>query len=118
MSVGAMSVESALPRFRRQLNKAVFTGGDRTDIQAAALETSTTCLVLTGNFSPPRRCQRAEPGAVLLVSDNTLEAVEHVEIFGKTSLAQPEKLSRFQAMLAEHVDYTGLMKALEQFSCK
>jgi BioD-like phosphotransacetylase family protein len=91
MSVGAMSVEAALPRFRRQLNKAVFTGGDRTDIQAAALETSTTCLVLTGNLQPTSTImKRAEElgVAVLLVSDNTLESVEKVEgIFGRTSLS-------------------------------
>ncbi len=109
LSVGAMSVESALPRFRRQLNKAVFTGGDRTDIQAAALETSTTVLVLTGNLQPSSTIiKRAEElgVAVLLVPDNTLEAVEKVEgLFGKTSLGQPEKLSRFQAMLSEHLRY-------------
>ncbi|RPI91788.1 MAG: phosphotransacetylase family protein, partial [Chloroflexi bacterium] len=77
MSVGAMTVEAALPRFRRQLNKAVFTGGDRTDIQAAALETSTTALVLTGNLQPSSTIlKRAEElgVAVLLVPDNTLEA--------------------------------------------
>lgn len=116
MSVGAMSVESALPRFRRQLNKAVFTGGDRTDLQAAALETSTTCLVLTGNLQPTSTIlKRAEElnVAVLLVPDSTLEAVEKVEgIFGKTSLGQPEKLSRFQAMLSEHLDYARLIKDL------
>lgn len=116
LAVGAMSVESALPRFRRQLNKAVFTGGDRTDIQAAALETSTTCLVLTGNLQPTSTIvKRAEElgVAILLVPDNTLEAVEKVEgIFGKTSLGQPEKLSRFQAMLSEHLDYQGLMSDL------
>ncbi|NLF78786.1 MAG: phosphotransacetylase family protein [Chloroflexi bacterium] len=116
MSVGAMSVEAALPRFRRQLNKAVFTGGDRTDIQAAALETSTTCLVLTGNLQPtPTILNRAEElnVAVLLVPDSTLEAVERVEgIFGKTSLGQPEKLSRFQAMLSEHLRYNELLKDL------
>ena len=108
--------EAALPRFRRQLNKAVFTGGDRTDIQAAALETSTTCLVLTGNLQPTSTIlKRAEElgVAVLLVPDNTLETVEKVEgIFGRTSLGQPEKLSRFQAMLSEHLDYTGLLKDL------
>jgi hypothetical protein len=116
MSVGAMSVEAALPRFRRQLNKAVFTGGDRTDIQAAALETSTTCLVLTGNLQPTSTIiKRAEEldVAVLLVPDNTLETVEKVEgIFGRTSLGQPEKLSRFQAMLSEHLDYNAIAKAL------
>lgn len=107
LSVGAMSVESALPRFRRQLNKAVFTGGDRTDIQAAALETSTTCLVLTGNLQPTSTILRRSEElnvAVLLVPDNTLEAVEKVEsMFGRTSLGQPEKLSRFQAIVAEHL---------------
>lgn len=117
MSVGAMSVEAALPRFRRQLNKAVFTGGDRTDIQAAALETSTTCLVLTGNLQPSATIlKRAEElnVAVLLVPDNTLEAVERVEnIFGRTSLGQPEKMSRFQAMLSEHFKYDELIKSLE-----
>jgi hypothetical protein len=117
MSVGAMTVESAMPRFRRQLNKAVFTGGDRTDLQAAALETSTTCLVLTGNLQPTSTIlRRAEEQnvAVLLVADNTLEAVEKVEgVFGRTSLAQPEKLSRFQAMLSEHLDYAGLLQTLE-----
>ncbi len=116
MSVGAMSVEAALPRFRRQLNKAVFTGGDRTDIQAAALETSTTCLVLTGNLQPTSTIiKRAEEldVAVLLVPDNTLETVEKVEgIFGRTSLGQPEKLSRFQAMLSEHLDYNAIAHAL------
>jgi BioD-like phosphotransacetylase family protein len=116
MSVGAMSVEAALPRFRSQLNKAVFTGGDRTDIQAAALETSTTCLVLTGNLQPSATIlKRAEElnVAVLLVPDNTLEAVERVEnIFGRTSLGQPEKMSRFQAMLSEHFKYDELIKAL------
>lgn len=117
MSVGAMSVEAALPRFRRQLNKAVFTGGDRTDIQAAALETSTTCLVLTGNLQPASTIvKRAEElnVAVLLVPDSTLEAVEKVEsFFGRTSLGQPEKLSRFQAMLAEHLNYAQLIKDLD-----
>lgn len=116
MSVGAMTVEAALPRFRRQLNKAVFTGGDRTDIQAAALETSTTCLVLTGNLQPSSTIlKRAEElkVAVLLVPHNTLEAVERVErISGRTSLAQPEKMSRFQAMFAEHIDYEGLIKSI------
>ncbi len=117
LSVGAMSVESALPRFRRQLNKAVFTGGDRTDIQAAALETSTTCLVLTGNLQPTSTILRRSEElnvAVLLVPDNTLEAVEKVEsMFGRTSLGQPEKLSRFQAIVAEHLKYDELIQLLK-----
>lgn len=116
LTVGAMTVESALPRFRRQLNKAVVTGGDRADIQAAALETSTTVLVLTGNLQPsPAIIKMAEEHgvAVLLVRQNTITAVEAIDkIFGRTRLGQAEKLNRFQAMIAEHLDYDRLMKDL------
>lgn len=117
LSVGAMTVESALPRFRRQINKAVITGGDRTDLQAAALETSTVCLILTGNLHPSATIIKhaEELGvAVLLATDSTIEVVEKIEgIFGKTRLGQAEKLSRFQAILAEHLDYDRLLSDLQ-----
>lgn len=112
LSVGAMSVESALPRFRRQLNKAVITGGDRTDIQAAALETSTTALLLTGNLQPsPTIVKQAEElgVAVLLVPHSTIETVEAVEkVFGKTRLAHSEKLNRFREILDSNLDWPRL----------
>src|SRR5436190_64549 len=50
--IGAMGAETALSHFRRRTNKAVFTGGDRSDLQLAALETSTSVLILTGNIRP------------------------------------------------------------------
>ncbi|MBX3082033.1 MAG: phosphotransacetylase family protein [Anaerolineae bacterium] len=112
LSVGAMSAEQALPRFRRMLNKAVITGGDRADLQAAALETSTTALILSGNLPPPSSIiQRAkEMGvAVLMTNTSTLEAVEAVEkVFGKTRLAQTEKLTRYRLMLDQHFDFNRL----------
>jgi BioD-like phosphotransacetylase family protein len=116
LSVGAMSAESALPRFRRLLNKCVITGGDRADIQAAALETSTTALVLTGNLQPSSTViKRAEElgVAVLMVSTNTIETVEAVEkVFGKTRLAQPEKLNKFKELLDSNLDFARLFKDL------
>ncbi len=108
LSVGAMSVEAALPRFRRMLNKAVITGGDRADIQAAALETSTVALILTGNLQPnPAVIQRADElgVAALMVSTNTIDTVEAIEkIFGKTRLGHPEKLERFRTLVETHLD--------------
>jgi BioD-like phosphotransacetylase family protein len=116
LSVGAMTVDAALARFRRQRNKAVITGGDRTDIQLAALETSTRCLVLTGEIQPePHVLARAgELGVpVLLTAHNTVEALEAIErVFGKTRLGQPEKLARFEALMDEHFDYPRLFEAL------
>lgn len=114
LTVGAMSAEAALPFFRRMQNKAVITGGDRADIQAAALETSTVALVLTGNLQPSSTIiKRAEEAGVtvLLVPDGTLETVEAVErVFGKTRLAHPEKLNRFREMMNTGIDYERLFQ--------
>jgi uncharacterized protein len=112
LTVGAMTADTALHRFREQVNKAVITGGDRTDIQLAALETSTTCLILTGNLQPsPLIVKQAESMgvAVLLVRDNTIETVEAIErVFGKTRLGQEAKLSEFQELFEKHVDFERL----------
>jgi len=116
-TVGAMTAEAALSRFRRTKNKAVITGGDRTDIQLAALETSTALLILTGNLQPsPLIIQQAEALKVpiLLVKDNTMETVEIIErAYGKTRLGQPEKLETFRQLMVEHVDIPALYAALE-----
>lgn len=81
-SIGAMNVEEALNYFKRYRNKAVITGGDRSDIQLAALETSTKALILTGNLYPNDIivAKAEEKGVpILLVKGDTLSAVERVE---------------------------------------
>lgn len=117
MLVGAMSVESALSYFRRKPNKAVITGGDRADIQLAALETSTRCLILTGNIYPsPAVINRAEELCVpvLLTRLDTLATIEIIEnFFGKSRFQQPQKIERFSELLAEHFDFAGLYNVLE-----
>jgi BioD-like phosphotransacetylase family protein len=116
LTVGAMTAEAALSRFRRASNKAVITGGDRTDIQLAALETSTTCLILTGNLRPsPLVIRQAEEFgvSVLLVRSNTIETVEQIEkFFGKTRLGQSAKLKQFETLLEKHLDKDRLYQAL------
>jgi BioD-like phosphotransacetylase family protein len=117
LTIGAMTSEAALSHFRKQTNKAVITCGDRADIQLAALETSTTCLILTSNLRPsPLIVKQADEFnvAVLLVRTNTLETVEAIEcIFGKTRLGQVAKLRQFEALLAEHLDLDRLYQVLE-----
>ncbi|MDY7040677.1 MAG: phosphotransacetylase family protein [Chloroflexota bacterium] len=117
LMVGAMSVDSALTYFRRKPNKAVITGGDRPDIQLAALETSTKCLILTGNLRPsPIILGRAEEVGVpmILVKQDTLTAVEIIErYFGKTRFHQEKKVQRFQEMLEERFDFDALYRALK-----
>jgi BioD-like phosphotransacetylase family protein len=116
LMVGAMSVDSALAYFRRKPNKAVITGGDRPDIQLAALETSTRCLILTGNLRPsPIIMARAEEVGVpmILVKQDTLTAVEIIEqSFGKTRFHQEKKIQRFQEMMEERFDFDKLYAAM------
>jgi BioD-like phosphotransacetylase family protein len=118
LMVGAMTEESALRRFRKQPNKAVITGGDRTDIQLAAMETSTTCLILTGNLHPSNliiKQAEAMNVPILLVPGNTMETIESLDsIFGKTRLGQKEKLDKFMGYVKENLDLTRLDKALEE----
>ncbi len=117
LTVGAMTAEAALHRFRRYQNKAVITGGDRTDIQLAALETSTVVLILTGNLRPsPLIIQQAESLKVpiLLVNQNTMETIELVErSLGKTRLGQPEKMETFLTLMKENVRLDEIWDALD-----
>ncbi|MCW5878176.1 MAG: phosphotransacetylase family protein [Anaerolineales bacterium] len=117
MTVGAMTSDAALSRFRKQPNKVVITGGDRADIQLAALETSTAALILSGNLQPsPLILKQAEESgvAVMLASGNTLEIVEAIDrVFGKTRLGQLAKLQRFEELFDKYVDVQRLNHALE-----
>jgi uncharacterized protein len=116
LAVGAMSAESALTHFRRGVNKAVITGGDRPDIQLAALETSTRCLILTGNLRPsPLIIGLAEERGVPIILSHydTMKTMEIVEsFFGKTRFHQPKKVEHFKALLEKHMDFGALGKAL------
>jgi BioD-like phosphotransacetylase family protein len=116
MLVGAMSAEAALTYFRRKPNKAVITGGDRADLQLAALETSTRCLILTGNLYPsPVVLNRADEleVPVLLADTDTLSAIETVEGYlGRSRFQQPQKVDRFVALLNENLDYSALYERL------
>jgi hypothetical protein len=116
MLIGALGAEAALSHFRRRPNKAVITGGDRVDLQLAALETSTSVLVLTGNIRPAAQViDRAEERqvSIILVPDDTAATVERAEqVFGQIRFKQPAKITRFTALLDQHFDFTRLYDQL------
>lgn len=116
LTIGAMNVNSALKYFRKRRNMAVVTGGDRTDIQIAALETSTHCLILTGQLPPqPFILSRAEEleVPVLSVDLDTLTTVEIVNhAFGQVRLHEPIKVEFMQQMMSQSFDIERLMKQL------
>ena len=117
LSIGAMSVNSAMEYFRKRRNMAVVTGADRTDIQLAALEASTQCLILTGAGEPlPQLVNRAEELVVplLRVDQDTLETVEVIEnAFGHVRLHEPVKATYAFRLVEEHCDLNRLFEKIK-----
>ncbi len=114
--IGAMNQEHALRYFQRVADKIVVTGGDRSDIILAALETSTVAVVLTGNFRPaPSVLARAEEkGIPLLLTDtDTLSATNELqEMFGRFRVREPSKIKLITRLIEERVDVEGLVRSL------
>ena len=116
LSIGAMNVNSAMEFFRRRRNMAVVTGADRTDIQLAALEASTQCLILTGVGDPlPQLISRAEEleVPVLKVDHDTLTTVETIDAaFGHGRLHEAVKASYAIRLVQEHCNFSRLFERL------
>ena len=114
--IGAMTPESALTYFRRSVNKAVITGGDRSDIQLAALQTNTSALILTGNLYPDVRVlARAEHQGVpvLLVPYDTYTTVSKTnEVSGRIKYSDEKKIKLAKRVVEEHVKWKEVLKSL------
>jgi BioD-like phosphotransacetylase family protein len=116
LAIGAMNVNSALEYFRKGRNLAVVTGSDRAELQLAALETSTNCLILTGH-TPPQDyiLSRAEDLEIplLAVDLDTLTTVEIADrAFGSTRIQEPIKVNCIQELMREHFDLERLLAQL------
>ena len=120
LSIGAMGVNSAMEFFRRRRNMAVVTGAERTDIQLAALEASTQCLILTGLGEPLLQLiHRAEELEVpiLKVDLDTLATVEIIEqAFGHVRIHESIKASYAVQLVQEHVNLKNILETID-FPC-
>jgi BioD-like phosphotransacetylase family protein len=112
--VGAMSGEAALSHFRRTKDAAVITGGDRADVQTAALDApGVTCLVLTGGHRPSgavlgKAAEKSVP--VLSVQSDTLTTVERAEELVRGGRVRDERtVDRMQELLYDHADVDALL---------
>ena len=94
--------------FGRHENKAVIVRGDRPDIQMAALNTSTTCLVLTGGHDLNQYIQLqadSQDVPVVVLESDTLTAAQALqELSGSTGVHHIAKAQRFLELLTEHGD--------------
>lgn len=116
LTIGAMNVNAAMEFFRKRRNMAVVTGADRTDIQLAALEASTQCLILTGVGEPlPQLISRAEEleVPVLKVDHDTLTTVELVEAaIGHGRLHESVKATHAIQHVVDHCRFERLFERL------
>jgi BioD-like phosphotransacetylase family protein len=112
--VGAMSGESALSHFRRTKDAAVITGGDRADVQAAALDApGVNCLVLTGGHRPSGAIlgEAEEQGMpVITVQTDTLTTVERIESLIHGGRVRDEAtVETMRELLHAHADVDALL---------
>jgi BioD-like phosphotransacetylase family protein len=116
-SIGAMDVDSALKYFRRTPNKAVITGAHRADIQLAALETSTKCIILTGGmYTNDVITGKAKMQGVpiLSVHDDTFTTVEKIEhVLGKIRIREQKKVLKTKEIIGQEFDLRRFLKELK-----
>ncbi|TVQ47551.1 MAG: phosphotransacetylase family protein [Gloeocapsa sp. DLM2.Bin57] len=116
LAIGAMNVNSAMEYFRKWKNMAIVTGADRADVQLAALESSTHCLILTGQGAPqPFVLSRAEDLEIPILSVNldTLTTVEIIDsIFGRVRVSEPIKVQCIQELMNQHFAIDRLLDKL------
>jgi BioD-like phosphotransacetylase family protein len=109
-----MGSNAALEQFRRTRNAVVITGGDRSDVQTAALEASgIEALVLTGGHRPPSAVVgKAEDRGVpiLSVQSDTRTTIDRVEEALRSGRTRSEAaIERMQALIDEAVDVEALL---------
>jgi hypothetical protein len=114
--IGAMQVGHASRFFGGARDFACLVGGDRPDMQIAAIEGGAACLILTGNFYPSEIIiSRAEDHdvPVMVVREDTFAVSRNLEFAGmRDSLSQPEKIKRATELVKEGMDFDALFKAL------
>ncbi|NJK28583.1 MAG: phosphotransacetylase family protein [Coleofasciculaceae cyanobacterium SM2_3_26] len=116
LQVGAMGVNLAMRYFQEGKNMAIVMGGDRTDLQLAALESSTHCLVLTGQMHPLNivltRAEEVEI-PILSVALDTLTTVERIDrLFGQVRLHEPIKVEYIRQTMGRYLDTDRLLDRL------
>jgi BioD-like phosphotransacetylase family protein len=105
--VGAMNVERALKYFRAQANKAVITGGDRADIQLAALETPTKVIILTGGMYPDNSVISAAQSKnvpIMVVADDTMTVVNKMDSAIRKVSVRGKRIEESISTFQKHVD--------------
>jgi uncharacterized protein len=116
--IAATGVESAMRVFRRTPDLGVITGGDRIEIQEAALEVpSLRCIILTGNHLPQRAIVRKanEKGVAIIVAGQEPMAAASLceNLLSQSRIRPGDRLNRAISLVRSNVD---IARTLEKAS--
>jgi BioD-like phosphotransacetylase family protein len=114
--LGAMTPDSALYYFNRKKDKAAIIRGDRPDMQLAALQTPTRCLVLTGNTRPQANVvlEAEDKHVPIIIAPQDISGtVADVEkLLAASAFTGSGKLKKLEQMLDKYLDFKYLYSAL------
>ncbi|MBW2003794.1 MAG: phosphotransacetylase family protein [Deltaproteobacteria bacterium] len=107
--VGAMSTSTALryPPFLKE-NKVIITGGDRSDMILASLETNAVGIILTGNILPTQsiisKASELNVPLLLATSDTYQTAKQIDNLEPLLTKGDAEKIGLWEQLVREHLD--------------
>ncbi len=114
--LGALTANPGPDYFGRKANKAVLLKADRPDMQLAALDTSTKCLVLSGDTPPIYAVRQGaeDKGIPIIVTrGDTAFVVNSLEqALDRAKFNQEKKLPRLAEIMKQQFDFPALYKGL------
>lgn len=103
--------------FRRQNAKAVIARGDRPDAHIGALETETSCLIVTGGQAPQPHVLGLAADLevpIVKVADDTLAVLDRVtDLLPTVRFRQRHKLPAIAELLGAAFDFAALRRGLD-----
>lgn len=116
LMLGALAVDPGPDYFGRKSNKAAVIRSERPDMQMAAMETSTRCLVLTGDTAIKSAVQDRAEGKnvpIIITRDDATTVVTNIEdALGKARFNQENKLPKLTEIIGQHLDFQKVNKGL------
>lgn len=113
---GALYLDSGIDYFGRKSNKAVVLRSERADMQLAALETSTRCMVLVGDKPPAnivlQRAKEKKVPVVLAAGDVTAAVATIEKTIVESRFGQIKKLPRLVEIMKKDLDFMTLNREL------
>ncbi len=115
--VGAMAVSAAKPYLQKHTRKLIVTGGDRSDMILAALQTDTSGIICTGDITPAATVisEARERGIPLIcVPFDTLTTVEQLNrLYWRISVNSDYKIKVSKELVEKSINLEAILNELK-----